>query len=356
VTPGAAAAAVLLAAATTGALVAMSSADDAAPRQEPPATTAEVERGDLSAAVSLDGTLTHRARPDGSPYAAINRAGGVYTELPEAGDEVGCGDVLHRVDDEPVLLLCGTVPAYRDLDVGDTGRDVRQLNRNLRALGLGAGLGAYRFTTRTQRALRRLQRAAGMEQTGSLGLGDAVVLPGPARIAKVTGRLGGSARPGAVVAEATSRTLHVRVELGASQQAAVRRGDRAQVTLPGNRTASGTVDRLGTVAQAPAGRDDDAAAATIPASIRLDDPGEARGLDRAPVRVQITTDGVEDALSVPVTALLGRPGGGFAVEVVRDGGRRALVAVRLGLFDTAGGRVEVEGDLAEGDPVVVPSP
>ena len=37
-------------------------------------------------------------------------------------------------------------------------------------------------------------------------------------------------------------------------------------------------------------------------------------------------------------------------------GRRELVAVKLGLFDTAGGRVQVvEGDLHEGDHVVVPS-
>jgi hypothetical protein len=31
------------------------------------------------------------------------------------------------------------------------------------------------------------------------------------------------------------------------------------------------------------------------------------------------------------------------------------VAVKLGLFDTAAGRVEVEGTLTEGDLVVVPS-
>ena len=62
--------------------------------------------------------------------------------------------------------------------------------------------------------------------------------------------------------------------------------------------------------------------------------------------MDITTKGVENALSVPVTALVGKSGGGFAVEVVRDGGRRELVAVKLGLFDTAGGRVQVEGDLA----------
>jgi hypothetical protein len=117
----------------------------------------------------------------------------------------------------------------------------------------------------------------------------------------------------------------------------------------------GTVDRLGTVAQVPAGPNQNAAAATIPAYIRLDDPDAARGLDRAPVQVDITTTRVENALSVPVTAIVGKSGGGFAVEVVRADGRRELVAVKLGLFDTAGGRVQVEGDLAEGDEVVVPS-
>jgi hypothetical protein len=65
--------------------------------------------------------------------------------------------------------------------------------------------------------------------------------------------------------------------------------------------------------------------------------------------------GVENALNVPVTAIVGKSGGGFAVEVVRDGERHELVAVEVGLFDTTAGRVEVTGDLREGDQVVVPS-
>jgi multidrug efflux pump subunit AcrA (membrane-fusion protein) len=72
--------------------------------------------------------------------------------------------------------------------------------------------------------------------------------------------------------------------------------------------------------------------------------------------VAITTKGLENALSVPVTAIVGRSGGGFAVEVVHAGGRRELVPVKLGLFDTAGGRVQVvEGNLRAGDHVVVPA-
>jgi hypothetical protein len=341
-------AAVLVAATAAGSMVAMSSPEQAAPAaQEPPANTAAVERGPLSSMVSLDGTLTYRARSDGSPYSAINQASGIYTKLPAEGDTVGCADVLYRVDDDPVLLLCGAVPAYRDLDIGDEGNDVRQLNRNLHMRG-------FEFTWKTQEALEQLQRDKGADATGALDIDDAVFVPGPVRIAGVAGEIGGPARPGARVAQATSDTLEVQVDLAASQQGEVEKGDRARITLPGNTSVRGEVDRLGRVARI-AGKDDDVGDATIPAYIGLDSPRKARRLDRAPVQVEITTKGVKRALSVPVTALVGKSGGGFAVEVVRDGGRRDLVAVDPGLFDTAGGRVEVAGDLGEGDHVVVPS-
>jgi hypothetical protein len=344
-------AAVLVAVAASGGAVALSGGGQAtATAPAASVNTAPVQKGKLSAAVSADGILTYRARPDGSPYSVVNQARGVYTELPGNGDEVDCGDVLYRVDDEPVLLLCGTVPAYRGLRRGDAGRDVRQLNRSLHVRGAGDA-----FTAKTKRALRALQRRKGLHANGSLALGDAVFLPEAVRIAKVTGEPGGPARPGARVLRATSDALHVQVDFDASQQGQVRKGDRAQITLPGNRTVTGKVIRFGRTAQAPAGQDRSATDATIPTFIGLDDPGRARGLDRAPVAVQITTEGVADALSVPVTALVGRSGGGFAVEVVRAGEPRELVAVHVGLFDTAGGRVQVEGTVRVGDRVVVPS-
>jgi peptidoglycan hydrolase-like protein with peptidoglycan-binding domain len=354
-------AAVLAAAAATGGVVVASGAKEATPAaQEPPANTVKVERGELSSMVSLDGTLTYRARSDGSPYAAINQARGTNTKLPADGDKVDCGDVLYRVDDDPVLLLCGTVPAYRDLHIGDEGNDVGQLNRNLHELGYDAEAGVdvgpndKDFTWKTEKALEVLQHDKGLDETGALDTADAVFLPESVRIAKVTAELGGSASSGAQIAQATSDTLEVQVNLDASQQGEVKKGDRAQITLPGNKSVTGKVERLGRVAQAPAGQDDTVGAATVPAYISLDKPKKASGLDQAPVQVDITTKGVESALSVPVTAIVGKPGG-FAVEVVRDGGQRELVAVELGLFDTADGRVEVEGDLVEGDQVVVPS-
>ena len=87
-------------------------------------------------------------------------------------------------------------------------------------------------------------------------------------------------------------------------------GDRAQITLPGNNLVTGKVDRLGRVAQIPAGQDNNAGGATIPAYIILDHPEQAHGLDQATVQLEITTRGVENALSVPVTSIVGSSGGG----------------------------------------------
>ncbi len=344
-------AAVAVAVAAAGAGVLLSGGGPApAAAQGASASTAPVLKGNLSAAISQDGILTYRARPDGSPFSAVNHARGTYTELPAAGDKVDCGDVLYRVDNRPVLLLCGTVPAYRPLRVGQAGQDVRQLNRNLHVRGGGDG-----FTAKTEKALKALQRRRGASATGALALGDAVFLPEAVRIAKVTGQLGGPAVPGAQALSATSDTLHVLVNLDPSEQGQVRRADRAQITLPGSTTVMGRVAGFGRIAQAPSGQDSSPTDATISTFISLDDPGRARGLDRAPVQVDITTDGVRNVLSVPVTALVGRAGGGFAVEVMRAGERRDLVAVQVGLFDTADGRVQVDGDLRAGDRVVVPS-
>jgi hypothetical protein len=353
--------AVLVAATAAGGVVALSSGKQATgATNEPPIETAPVERGRLSDMVSQYGILTYRARSDGSPYSVINRARGTYTELPEDGDKVGCGEVLYRVDAKPVLLLCGSTPAYRSLSQGVGGRDVAELNANLVDLGYATRAqldpSSDSFSSATASALEKLQSKLGEDPTGSLGLGQAVFLPEPVRIATVAGELAGLALPGSKVLSATSDTLEVQLALDPSQQGEVKRGDRAQITLPGNKAVTGRVDRLGRVAQVPAGQNTGAGGATIPAYISLDHREQARGLDQAPVQVDITTRGVNNALNVPVTAIVGKSGGGFAVEVVGAGGRRELVAVRLGLFDTAGGRVQVEGDLRAGDRVVVPSP
>jgi hypothetical protein len=86
------------------------------------------------------------------------------------------------------------------------------------------------------------------------------------------------------------------------------------------------------------------------------DPAATGRWDQAPVQVGITTATVPNALVVPVTALLARSGGGYAVEVVGAGASNHLVPVSLGLFDDAEGLVQVTASgLAAGQEVVVPT-
>ena len=144
--------AAVVVAAICGVVVMAGAEHPTAAARAPAANTVKVELGELSAMVSQDGTLTYRARPDGSPYPVINQARGVYTRLPDNGDKVDCGGVLYRVDDKPVVLLCGTVPAYRRLHMGVKGRDVRQLNRNLHRRAMPAARSPRRRRRRSRRS------------------------------------------------------------------------------------------------------------------------------------------------------------------------------------------------------------
>ena len=91
-------------------------------------------------------------------------------------------------------------------------------------------------------------------------------------------------------------------------------------------------------------------------TIQPTDPTATGRLDQAPVLVAITTTTVENALAVPVYALLALADGGYAVEVADADGTRHLVPVTPGLFDDATGLVQVTGSgVSEGLHVVVPA-
>ncbi|MDN3352841.1 peptidoglycan-binding protein [Actinomadura sp. DC4] len=319
---------------------------------------AAVQEGPLSSQVSQSGTLSYSAGADGSPYSVVNRASGTYTWVPAAGTQIDCGETLYKVDQKPVILICGGTPAYRDLAVSDRGKDVRALNKTLVNEGYAGKSeldpGSDYFGWETAEGLEKLQDKRGADVTGRLDLGRAVFLPGPLRIGKVMVENGTGAGSGRPIMEASSDRREVTVKLDASQQSEVRKGDRAQITLPDNRITSGVVRRIGTVVTSS--RKDASESATLPVYVTLEHPKDAGTLEQAPVQVQITTDGVEHALIVPVTALIGQAGGGYAVEVAAGaGGRTRIVPVTPGLFDDANGRVQVSGALTAGDRVVVPS-
>jgi hypothetical protein len=336
--------------------------DDGEPARSAGAGTslAAVQEGPLSSQVNQSGTLSYAGGADGTPYPVVNQAKGTYTWVPAPGAQIDCGETLYRVGEKPVVLICGSTPAYRNLAVGDEGRDVRALNKTLVSEGYAEkseiDADSDHFGWETAEALRKLQDERGADVTGRLDLGQAVLLPGPLRIGKVTAQNGTGAAPGRPIMEASSNRREVTVKLDASQQSQVKKGDQAQITLPDNRTTSGVVSRIGTVAAASGDDDSGSKPATLPVHITLKHPKDAGTLDQAPVQVQITTGGVKHALIVPVTALIGQAGGGFAVEAaVGDTGQTRIVPVTLGLFDNANGRVQVSGALTAKDRVVVPS-
>jgi hypothetical protein len=367
-------AAVLVAVAATGAVLVMSGSKQVPlAAQQPPVNTVKVVRGQLSAMVSQGGILTYRARSDGSPYAVINQARGTYTKLPAAGQVIHQGRVLFRVNDRPVVLLYGSTPAYRTLSAGATGPDVAELNADLVALryATSAQLSptSASFGSATSAAVEKLQGALGLTENGSLTLGQAVFEPTAVRVTAVSAQLGGSARTGQMVMQATSTTRQVQAALDASQQTDVAVGDKVTITLPNNRTTPGVISSVGAVAtcpssSGPAGSGSSSAAPgtdacssgstpTITVGVTPSDPAATGTWDQAPVQVGITTASVSNALVVPVTALLAQSTGGYAVDVVGAGRPNQLVPVSLGLFDDADGLVQVTASrLAAGQRVV----
>ncbi len=374
--------AVLVAAIATGGVVDMSSGKQAiSAAQEPPPNKVKVAKRELSAMVSLSATLTYRAGPDGSPYSVINQASGIYTELPGPGQVISQGQVLYRVNDSPVGLLYGSTPAYRSLSAGASGADVTELNADLVALGYAtsAQLSATSsfFGSATTTAVEKLQADLGVTQNGTLALGQAVFEPTAVRVSSLSAQLGGSTQTGQTVMQGSSTTRQVQVALDASQQSDVAVGDTVTITLPNNQATPGVVSSVGTVATCPSnsgssgsssssatpgtgtcssGNSGSSATPTLTVDVTPSDPAATGTWDQAPVRVTITTASVPSALVVPVTALLARAGGGYAVEVVDPGGTNHLVSVSLGLFDDADGLVQVTSSaLAAGQEVVVPT-
>jgi len=323
-------------------------------------TQAQQSRHQSSAHIAADQTAMQNAESAlaTAQSNAVN-PGTTYTALPSAGQTVSRGQPLYALSGVAVPLFYGTVTPWRDLAAGiSDGPDVGELTANLIALGFGDGLTqSDHFSAATQAAVQRWQASLGAAQTGAVRLGDVVFEPGAVIVTSVTPTTGAPVQPGAAIMQVTSTTRQVVVNLDAAQQSQVKVGDAVTITLPNNHTTSGTVSTVGTVATAPSNSGNNSnTSPTIEVDITLTDPSATGTLDQAPVQVSITTASVDNALVVPVTALVALSGGGYAVEVVDARGAHRLAAVTPGLFDDADGLVQVSGDgVAAGDRVVVPS-
>jgi len=322
----------------------------------PAPATQPVVRANLSVQTPVNGTLGYAGS-----YTVTGAGDGTLTWLPSAGQVIRQGQVLYTTDlTDPVVLLYGPVPDWRALDEGVTGADVTQLNHDLVDLGYAhsadiSALGWDYFSWETKAGVEALQSAVRISSpSGSLAVGSVVFEPEAIRVTSVLRSLGSPAA-GPVLSGTTDRHV-VSVALDTSDESEVAVGDSVSVQLPDGASTPGTISSVGTVASGSG------SSAAVPVTVALTDPSAAGSLDQAPVTVEITAQRVSNVLAVPVSALLaqsaqgdGEVGGGYAVEVAGPGNSRRLVPVTAGIIDDASSLVQVTGNLAPGEQVVVPA-
>jgi peptidoglycan hydrolase-like protein with peptidoglycan-binding domain len=353
----------LVAVVAGGAAGAVWLAEAAQPRGQGPAAsaqvptgTAEVTRGTVSERVQVTGTFGY-----GTAYPVVHLGEpGVLTAITAAEVVVARGAPLYVVAGQPVRLLYGGSPAYRDFAAGmSDGPDVRQLEENLVALGLDPGHQLTvdgHFSTATAAAIRRWQAAWGLpvgQRTGTLPLGGVVFQPGAVRIKETQATVGATAHPDQPVVTVTPTTPVVTAQITAERRRLVHVGDPVTITMTGTAPFPGTVLAVVRTTGA-AGQSGGSGAGTTPpfqATIGATPPAGTGDLDQAPVMVAITRQAHHNVLTVPITALLARPGGGYQVRLQSD----RYLLVEPGLFDSTTGRVEVTGELTPGQRVKVPA-
>jgi peptidoglycan hydrolase-like protein with peptidoglycan-binding domain len=146
-------------------------------------TTATLERRTLMERSSVDGTLGY-----GGSLEIYDRLAGTFTWLPTVGAVIGRGGTLFRLNNLPVVLMYGAVPAYRALKLAvPDGPDVGQLNVNLADLGFDpyGAIADDHFSEATAAAVRRWQKAQGLPQTGEVELGRIIFEPSARRVTVV---------------------------------------------------------------------------------------------------------------------------------------------------------------------------
>ncbi|MGV9453005.1 efflux RND transporter periplasmic adaptor subunit [Streptomyces sp. NPDC003635] len=315
-----------------------------------PPATAEVTRQTLQDTRTEDGELGY-----GAATTATARVPGTITHLPDAGERIARGEALYRLDDEPVVLLYGAVPAYRELRAGVEGRDVEQLERNLKALGHDGFTVDDTYTEATAEAVRQWQGELGVEETGTVAPGRVVFAPAAVRVDVLDTEEGATTAPGQKVLTYTATAQAVTVELDTADRRLAEAGAKVSVELPDGTRVDGRVSEVTTEVDPGNGAEEDPTT-KVKVLVALDGAEAQKAAASyvlASVDVSFTAGEREDVLTVPVAALVALDGGGFGVEVVRASGGTAYVPVRTGLF--ADGRVEISGaGIAAGTTVGMP--
>lgn len=309
-----------------------------------PVPTAEITHQTLIDRENHNGALGH-----GPTTTIFSRGTGTVTGLPTEGSRVTRGTALFHLDNKPITLLYGALPAYRVLSPGVKGTDVRQFERNLRALGYRGFTVDGTYSSSTASAVRHWQEHLHLSRTGSVDPGQIVYAAAAVRVDSLSVQAGTVVGPGTDLEKVTGTAPLATVQLDVSSQRLARRGSIVQVTLPAGKVVPGRIVDVATVVSK--GDNGEADTTRIQVTIRFTSVLKSQG--PAAVTVAFSTGERPNALAVPVAALLALAEGGYGVQVV-DGSTTRLVRVQTGLF--ADGKVEITGSgLRAGLKVAMPS-
>lgn len=328
-------------------------------------TTVAVEQRDVVLYSTFAGDLGY-----GDAATVSANGSGVVTSVAAEGSDLSRGEVLYEIDSEPVALLYGDLPEWRTLSTSsDDGPDILQLETNLAALGYTAD-GHMTvdddFTYYTGVALKAWETDLGFSTPDKVfEPSEAVFLPGPIRVDSAVTRgtvasQGTQILEAAIVADVTDTvsgdhtvtsasapTLVVTLAVSTSGQSVFSEGATVEVVLADGTAVDGLVTSVGdTPRRVSQGPDSD-----LVVDVVVTVTGDPEILIEGPANVKVPMETIEDALMVPVRALVALLEGGYGVQVEDDAGTH-YVGVETGEF--VDGWVEVTGDLKAGDLVVVP--
>ena len=315
----------------------------------PSAQTVAVKRMDLSNGQSFGGTLGY-----GPPQTLKGAGSGVVTKLPATGDIVAQGKALYWVNDKPVPVFFGDTPLFRKID-GPTlkGADVAVVAQNLKALGYSVGAlpkdpQQTAFTPAIAAALKKWEKSVGLDDTGTIDVGQFVVVAGAMRVNSVTAQLGDSVAGDLLTLTSTQKVVTMPVD--ATEVGQIKTGAAVTIIRPDNKNVSAKVTAVSTTVDGGKDTGSQTGPPKLNVTVTPDDPSTLSDLDAASVQVQVTTSVHKGVLAVPVGALVALREGGYAVQTP-DGKYKA---VQTGMF--ANGMVEISGDgVVEGLKVVTTS-
>lgn len=315
--------------------------------------TVELVSVDFVQETEIEGTLGF-----GSVNRLPNLASGIVTWLPEPGAYIDFGDVIYEIDGQPIVLIQGAVPMFRDIDSNTAGApDVIQFQEHLVAEGLSDthpvtrseyDLNEDRYVTDISTSqIAKWQESVGAVETGRVKKDEIVFRASPIRVDSVNVQLGQVVSGGSLIDISQTRRV-VTARLDTDLSGLLEEGDFVEVVLPDGKVVPGTTTYVAdTVTQTVEGQQE-----VTYLEVIIELSGEGTSFDQSPVTVKIEEVIEQDVLAVPTAALLALAEGGYAVEVVEPDGSVALVGVKLGTFHE--NQVSISGQVSSGQLVIIP--